>query len=51
MDVQEGERLYGRLSEGIKLEGALRRAGATFLRVGPADTTARIVRSVRRGIA
>ena len=51
MDVQEGERLYARLSEGIKLEGALRRAGATFLRIGPADTTARIVRSVRRGIA
>ena len=51
LDVQEGERLYGRLSEGIKLEAALRRAGATFLRIGPADTTARIVRSVRRGVA
>lgn len=51
LDVREGERLYGRLSEGVKLEAALRRAGATFLRVGPADTTARIVRNVRRGIA
>jgi uncharacterized protein (DUF58 family) len=51
LDMTEGERLYMRLSEGVKLEAALRRAGATFLRIGPADTTARIVRSVRRGMA
>ena len=51
LDMAEGERLYTKLSEGVKLEAALRRAGATFLRIGPADTTARIVRSVRRGMA
>lgn len=51
LDLAEGEQLYEKLSQGVKVEAALRRSGASFLRIGPADTTARIVRSVRRGMA
>ena len=51
LDSAEGERLYGRIGEGVKDEAMLRSAGASFLRIGPADTTARIVRAVRRGVA
>jgi len=50
LDVAEGERLYGRIGEGVKSEALLRGAGAAFIRIGPADTTARIVRSIRRGV-
>ena len=51
LDTSEAERLYVNMVAAIKLEAALRRAGASFIRIGPADTTARIVRSIRRGVA
>lgn len=51
LDVPEAERLYDNMGVAIKMEAALRRAGASFIRIGPADTTARIVRSIRRGLA
>ena len=51
LGASEAERLYGNMGSAIKLEAALRRAGASFIRIGPADTTARIVRSIRRGVA
>ena len=51
LDVPEAERLYDSMGVAIKMEAALRRAGASFIRIGPADTTARIVRSIRRGLA
>ena len=51
LDVPEVERLYGNLQEHIELEGRLRRAGSAYLRIGPADATASIVRSMRWGRA
>jgi uncharacterized protein (DUF58 family) len=51
VDSAEAERLYSNMEVGVKMEAALRRTGASFIRIGPADTTARIVRSVRRGVA
>jgi uncharacterized protein (DUF58 family) len=50
LDAAEGEKLYGRIGDGVKSESLLRGAGASFIRIGPADTTARIVRSIRRGV-
>ena len=50
-DASEVERLYGNMGSAMKLEASIRRAGASFIRIGPADTTARIVRSIRRGVA
>ena len=49
LDVAEVERLYGNLQEYIGLEGKLRRTGSAYLRIGPADTTASIIRSMRWG--
>ena len=43
------ERMYGDLSGSLKLEAALRSAGATYMRIGPADSSARIIRAIRRG--
>ena len=43
------ERMYGDLSGALKIEAALRNAGATYIRIGPADTSARIIRAIRRG--
>ena len=51
IDAAEVERLYGNMGAAVKMEAALRRSGASFLRIGPADTTARIVRNIRRGVA
>lgn len=48
LDVPEAERLYGDILDSVKVEGTLRGLGASYLRVGPADTTAGIVRSLRR---
>jgi hypothetical protein len=48
LGVPEAERLYGDILDSVKVEGALRGLGASYLRVGPADTTAGIVRSLRR---
>lgn len=51
LDTSEAERLYDNMVAAVKMEAALRRSGASFIRIGPADTTARIVRSIRRGVA
>ena len=51
MDAAEVERLYRNMEVDVRVEAMLRRLGASFIRIGPADTTARIVRSVRRGVA
>ncbi|UCE80719.1 MAG: DUF58 domain-containing protein [Methanobacteriota archaeon] len=50
-DLAEAELLYSNIDAAVGVEATLRRSGASFLRVGPADTTARIVRSIRRGVA
>ena len=51
VDVAETERLYGNIAECLKVEGRLRGLGSSYLRIGPADTAAYIIRSVRRGLA
>jgi hypothetical protein len=51
VDVAEAERLYSNMTRWTKMEAMLRGAGASYLRIGPADTTSRIVRSIRRGVA
>ncbi len=51
LDTPEVERLYEDLMGHVELEAKLRRSGASYLRVGPADTTAGIVRAMRRGRA
>ncbi|UCE91284.1 MAG: DUF58 domain-containing protein [Methanobacteriota archaeon] len=51
LDVAGAERLCCSMSGAVNTEATLRRAGASFIRIGPADTTARIVRSIRRGVA
>lgn len=51
IDSGEVERLYRNMGTAVRVEAALRRSGASFIRIGPADTTARIVRSIRRGVA
>ncbi|HEX7391479.1 MAG TPA: DUF58 domain-containing protein [Thermoplasmata archaeon] len=48
-DAAEAERLYGDLTESLKLEGRLRGLGATYIRIGPADSASRIARAIRRG--
>jgi hypothetical protein len=45
------ERMYENLSGYMKVEASLKGAGASYLRVGPADTASRIVRNIRRGLA
>ena len=50
LDATMLEQMYGNLSGFMKVEAALRRAGASYMRVGPADTASRIVRSIRRGL-
>lgn len=49
LDTPEVERLYEDLMGHLETESQLRRAGASYLRIGPADTTAGIVRSMRLG--
>lgn len=51
LDIPEVERLYEGLTEHVELEAKLRKSGTFYLRVGPADTTAGIVRAMRRGRA
>lgn len=43
------ERMYGDLTGALKVEAAFRGAGASYIRIGPADTSARIIRAIRRG--
>lgn len=51
LDTPEVERLYEDLMGHVEIEAKLRRSGASYLRVGPADTTVGIVRSMRLGKA
>lgn len=46
----DAEKLYGNLMSSLDVEAKLRRMGAHYLRVGPADSTARIVKAIRRGM-
>jgi len=48
-DAQGIETLYDNISGSIKLEAAFRGYGASYIRIGPADTTSGIVRAIRRG--
>lgn len=50
-DIEEMEGLYANLSDSVKLEAGLRSLGASYIRIGPADTASGIVRAVRRGKA
>lgn len=50
LDAAKLEQMYGNLSGFMRVEAGLRRAGASYMRVGPADTASRIVRSIRRGL-
>jgi uncharacterized protein (DUF58 family) len=51
LDVPKMEKMYNVLSESLKVEAALRGLGSSYLRIGPADTAPRIVRTIRRGNA
>ena len=51
LDMPEAERLYGDLSDSLRIEATLRGLGASYIRIGPADTSSRIVRAIRRGKA
>lgn len=51
LDVPRLEKMYDTLGASLKVEGALRTLGASYLRIGPADTASRIVRAIRRGKA
>jgi uncharacterized protein (DUF58 family) len=48
-DKENIERMYGNLDGSIKAEAYLRRLGASYIRIGPADTATAIARSIRRG--
>jgi len=50
-EISRYERMYETLDESMAIEKVLRRQGVSFLRVGPADTAPRIVRTIRRGLA
>lgn len=47
-DVPDIERLYTNLEGSLGIEARLRSLGASYIRIGPADTSARIVRATRR---
>lgn len=51
LDATQVERMYENLSGYMKVEASLKGTGASYLRVGPADTASRIVRNIRRGLA
>ena len=48
-DMPEVERLYGDISDSLRIEATFRGLGVSYLRIGPADTATRIVRAIRRG--
>ncbi len=50
-EVHEIEGLYSNLHAALSVEAALRGFGSSFVRIGPADTAAGIVRAIRRGKA
>lgn len=47
--IQDVEGSYAAMAGAIKLESALRALGASYVRIGPADTASGIVRAMRRG--
>ncbi|MGQ9588215.1 MAG: DUF58 domain-containing protein [Thermoplasmata archaeon] len=49
--ADELERQYENLSQSLNIEGLLRALGASYIRIGPADTATGIVRAIRRGKA
>ena len=49
--LDEAEGMYQSVVDSRRIEAALKSLNASYLRIGPADTAARIVRSVRRGMA
>lgn len=49
LDTKEVETMYEDLLGHIDLEVKLRKSGASYLRIGPADTTVGIVRAMRLG--
>lgn len=51
VDVPEAERMYGNLMNFLEVEVRLRKMGASYVRIGPADATASIVRTIRWGKA
>ena len=51
LDAAQIERMYENLAGYRKVEAGLKRRGASYLRVGPADTASGIVRDIRRGLA
>lgn len=48
-DIQQTEKMYRSLDESLKMEAALRKLGASYIRIGPADNAAGIARAIRRG--
>lgn len=51
LDAAKVERIYEDLSGCRRIEAGLKTAGASYLRIGPADSASRIVRNIRRGLA
>ncbi|MBU1158517.1 MAG: DUF58 domain-containing protein [Candidatus Thermoplasmatota archaeon] len=51
LEVGEAERMYGNLLNYLDVEVKLRKMGASYVKVGPADATASIVRTIRWGKA
>ena len=49
LGVEDVEQSYATMAGSIKLESALRALGASYARIGPADTASGIVRAIRRG--
>lgn len=50
LDAVELEKMYANISGYMRVEAGFRNSGASYMRVGPADTASRIVRSIRRGL-
>jgi len=50
-NIANAEKLYEHLSNRLKIEAMLKRMGISYMRIGPADSTFRIVRAIRRGKA
>ncbi|HJX04540.1 MAG TPA: DUF58 domain-containing protein, partial [Thermoplasmata archaeon] len=48
-DLPQIEKMYGNLEESLRIEAGLRGLGASYIRVGPADTASGIARAIRRG--
>ncbi len=51
MDVPQAEELCENFFSQLRVEAQLRQAGSAYLRIGPADAAAGVVRTVRRGKA